>query len=98
MRVQDFRRFSRSTNTKAKIISDGCRDYLVEVHHEHGGGVLTDRRGRPIRFRSLQQARRAAAPAGEIRLAMRIAADEACTGLARNETGFSTLRLSRTIA
>ena len=49
MRLADYRRLTRRAQTRAIIISDGCRDYVVEIHHDRGNDVLTDRHGRPLR-------------------------------------------------
>ena len=73
------------------IISDGCRDYVVEARRDSGAGLLTDRQGRPLRFASLAEARRAARHASDITLAMRVAADEACAGKSGAHSGFSLL-------
>ena len=91
MNIQDFRRLARKKRLTAIIISDGCRDYLVDIHSEHGAGALTDRKGRRLRFGSLDQAKRAIKAAANIQLAMRVAADEACGGDTPNQSPFSLL-------
>ena len=90
MNLSEFRRWSRKTETKAVIISDGCRDYVVEVTHPQGKDVLADRQGRPLRFASLGQARRNVGCAHEVRLAVRIAADEACADMGEGAAGFAS--------
>ena len=91
MNIQDFRRLARKKSLTAIIISDGCRDYLVDIHSEHGAGPLTDKKGRRLRFGSLDQAKRAAKAATNVQLAMRIAADEACSGTTPEQSPFSLL-------
>lgn len=95
MNVGEFRRACRKAETKAVIISDGCRDYVVEVSHPQGKDVLADRQGRPLRFASLGQARRKFDCAHEVRLAVRIAADEACADSGDEGASFASQVLFR---
>ena len=76
----ELRRLARRQALRALVISDGCRDYLVEIHSGNERHLLTDRRGRHKRFASLDQAKRAVRCAHHIALAVRVAADEACAG------------------
>ena len=79
----------------AVIVSDGCRDYVVELHTANGGHMLTDRNHRPRRFASLDLAKRAVKRATSVRLAVRIAADEACAGQTMQASPFAHLTLTR---
>lgn len=95
MTPSDFRRVARSQPLQAIIISDGCRDYLIEVRSKNGAGLITDRKGRPKRFNSLSLAKSAVRGACEVRLAVRIAADEACAAGGQQEQGFADMLISR---
>ena len=80
-----------------RIISDGCRDYVIGVSHEQGIKMLMDRRGHPLRFPSLAQAKAALKRenVAEIRLSMRVAADEACAGACLQDSGFADVNVER---
>lgn len=93
MKLRDFKKFARQHSAKAVIISDGCRDYVVEIHQSNGAGLLTDRRGRALRFASLAEAKDAVSMAAQVDLAVRIAADEACAGHTLEESRFATVPL-----
>ena len=93
MKLRDFKRCARQHPVRAVIISDGCRDYVVEVHQRNGAGSLTDRRGRVLRFSSLTDAKHAVRQASTIELAVRVAADEACAGDSMTDSGFATVAL-----
>ncbi len=77
------------------IISDGCRDYIAEVHYNGRTEVLTDKQGKPARFPSLPAAKNALrrAKVGTITLSIRVAADEACAGRSLHDAGFASLAL-----
>lgn len=77
----------------ASIVSDGCRDYVVELHQPQGDVPWQSRLGGLRRFSSLAQAKSALRAAGvtDIRLAIRIAADEACAGPSLRDTGFAVV-------
>ncbi len=96
MTLKALKKLARKKALSAVIISDGCREYVVEVRHANGAGTLRDWRGRTRRFKALAQAQRVlrSAGVGEVALAVRIAADEACAGPALADSGFSTLSLS----
>jgi len=98
MRLRDCRKSARRHAARAVIISDGCRDYVVEVHQENGTGILTDHRGRTLRFSSLANAKHAVRWAAQVELAVRVAADEACAGDTATAPGFSHLPLNRRAA
>ncbi len=95
MKLLDLMKFSRSRPSRATIISDGCRDYVVEVQEPASAGLLRDRRGRVLRFKTLRDARDAVRDATAITLSMRVAADEACCGGAMSDSGFSRVTISR---
>ena len=97
MTLTELKRSVREQPTAATIISDGCRDYVVEIHRASGAGILRDRNGRTLRFPSLAEAKRAMRKAeiNDISLSVRIAADEACAGPSANEPQFATLRITR---
>ena len=93
MTMSLLNRLVREERKSATIISDGCRDYVVEIRRPGGARLLRNRKGHALRFPSLAEARRAAR-ADEVLLAVRIAADEACAGAPDRHATFSTLRLS----
>jgi hypothetical protein len=93
MKLRDFKKYVRQNHAKAVIISDGCRDYVIEVHQPNGAGLLTDRQGRALRFASLAEAKDVVSAATEVELAVRIAADEACAGETLAEGRFATVPL-----
>lgn len=105
MKLSELKKLARSEAPTARIISDGCRDYVVEIHQPAGAGVLQDWRRRTLRFKSLEDAKRTLkrAKVSEIKLAMRVAADEACAmmpaAMPRDSAraGFSELTLSRSL-
>lgn len=65
---------------QANIVSDGCRDYVIEVLSQTGAGLLRHRRGMPLKFRNLGEAHRVLKRCGVQKtvLKQRIADDEAC--------------------
>jgi hypothetical protein len=95
LKLSDLKRLAKARPTSATIISDGCRDYVVEVQQPQGAGILQDRRGRTLRFRSLAEASHTVrrAQVQDIVLATRIAADEACAGPTLQNSGFARVRL-----
>ena len=97
MTLSALRKLARRKTLNAVIISDGCRDYVVEVQHANGAGMLRDWRGRIRRYKALAEAQRVLRSAGvtDVALSVRIAADEACAGPALTGSGFSRLSLSQ---
>lgn len=87
---------SRPQNASGRIISDGCRDYVVGIQLDQDTEILTNRRGQPLRFASLAAAKQTLRQAnvGDIQLVMRVAADEACVGRALQDSGFASLKLA----
>ena len=67
---------------RARVVADGCRDYIVEVLSEGGAGLLRHRRGEPMRFRSLGQVHDVLNRCGvrEAVIRQRVADDEATAG------------------
>lgn len=94
MKLRDFKKYARQHHAKAVIISDGCRDYVIEIHQSNGAGLLTDRHGRALRFASLAEAKDIVSAAHEVELAVRIAADEACAGDTLADSRFATVPLA----
>ena len=80
----------------ANIISDGCRDYVVAVEKFRGTELIRNWRGQVRRFASLAEAKRAVrgANVSEIKLSIRVAADEACVGESLTDSGFATVTLA----
>lgn len=64
----------------ARIVSDGCRDYLVEVVSNSGAGLLRHWRGGVLKFRSLAEAHRVLSRCGvtETVMRQRVTDDETC--------------------
>ncbi|MCR9258836.1 MAG: DUF6482 family protein [Pseudomonadaceae bacterium] len=80
MTPRQLKRLALREDVHAHIISDGCRDYVVEIIAENGAGLLR-RRGQPLRFRSLSEAqgRLKKCRVSRAVLRHRVAHDEACT-------------------
>ena len=94
MTLFQLNRLVRRQPVEATIISDGCRDYVVELTTQRGAGLLTDRKGRRRTFASLAAAKRAVRKAHRIHLAVRIAADEASAGGSEPQASFARMQLS----
>ena len=94
MTPRALKRLARREPIRAVIVSDGCRDYVVELHTDSSSGLLTNWRGKRKRFASLAQAKHAVRHASNIELAVRVAADEAAAGLTQPTTAFSHLVLA----
>ena len=103
MTLLQLRRQFADANTHAKIISDGCRDYVVsglpcrsesdrEASKEE---LLQDWRGEVLRFPSLASAKRRLQKANvdSMELCVRIAADEACAGVSLQDSGFTSVKI-----
>jgi hypothetical protein len=67
---------------RAHIVSDGCRDYVVEVVSRSGAGLLRHWRGRTLKFRSLGEIHQLLHRCGvrDAVLRQRVADDEAASG------------------
>lgn len=89
---------NRSPTVSANIISDGCRDYVVSIKREEGTDLMRTWRGQVRRFTSLANAKNALhrKKVGDIKLSIRIAADEACAGTALQDSGFASVTLATT--
>lgn len=83
--------------TSGRIISDGCRDYLVGINLGYKTEILTNRNGKPLRFASLAAAKHRLRRANvtEIELSVRVAGDEACAGTPLRDSGFTAVDLTR---
>lgn len=55
MTPAQLRRAAKNQEVTARIISDGCRDYFVEIERPSGAGVLRRRWKGPMRFKSLSE-------------------------------------------
>ena len=94
MTPRQLKRRASRESVQARVLSDGCRDYVVEVRSEYGAGLLRRRGGRPMRFRSLAEVHQMLNRCGvsDAVLCQRVAHDEACTAGAGSF--FSELPLS----
>ena len=81
MTPRQLRRAAAKTPMRARIVSDGCRDYLVEVVSNSGAGLLRHRRGSVLKFRSLAEAHQVLSRCGIDAAVMRqrVADDETCS-------------------
>ena len=103
MTLLQLRRQVAECQAHAKIISNGCRDYVVSVVPQESAADSSDAnaellhnwRGDVMRFRSLAAAKRRLRKANvdSIELCVRIAADEACAGEALQDSGFASVRI-----
>lgn len=66
----------------ARIVTSGCRGYLLQLESAGSITLVTDRSGRPKRFATLDAARAAARRRGvrQARLLQHHACEEACAG------------------
>ncbi len=88
MTPRQLKRIAGQRPVTARIVSDGCRDYVVEVVSDSGAGLL--RRGRkPLRFRSLAEVHRLLnrCHVDQAVLRQRVAHEELC-GLASDGAWF----------
>lgn len=87
MTPRQLKRIGRQRPVSTRIIADGCRDYLVEVSSTFGAGLLTDRRGDRLRYRSLVEVYEVLRRCGIERsiLSQRVAHDETIGGGGRHE-------------
>ena len=67
---------------QARIVSDGCRDYVVEVVSRSGAGLLRHWRGKTLRFKNLGEVHQLLQRCGvrDAVLSQRVADDEAAAG------------------
>lgn len=95
MTPRELRHAATRNTVDARIISDGCRDCIVEVVLQTGAGLLRHPRGNVLRFKSLGEARSMLARCGtkNVVLRQRVADDE--TGLATSHVGFHDLPVAR---
>ncbi len=95
MTPRELRHAASRNTVNARIISDGCRDYIVEVVSQTGAGLLRHPRGNVLRFKSLVEARGMLASCGakNVVLRQRVADDE--TGSSASQVGFHDLPVAR---
>ena len=74
-----LRNAARRQDITARILSDGCRDYFVEIARDARRSVLRNRWRRPLKFKSLAEAHQMLARhhVQDIRLVSRVADEEA---------------------
>jgi len=86
---RQLRQVTTRTPVRARIVSDGCRDYLVEVVSDNGAGLLRHRRGSVLKFRSLTEAHQLLTRCGVADTVMRqrVADDETCCAASTAATG-----------
>lgn len=53
MSLRELRRLATGKPVEARVISDGCRDYLIELVTDRDTQLLRDSRGRSQRFQNL---------------------------------------------
>ncbi len=53
MTPRQLKQIAARESVQARIVADGCREYVVEVLSDQGAGILRHWRGRTLRFRSL---------------------------------------------
>ncbi len=78
MTRKDLRKHVQRGDFRAVVLSDGCRSYLIEIRSNCGAGLLRDRRGAPMVFRSLGEVHSVMRECGveDIVLRQRLAHDE----------------------
>ena len=82
MTPRQLKHVAAASPIKARIVSDGCRDYVVEVVSPSGAGLLRHWRGRTLRFKSLGEIHQLLDRCGvrDTVLRQRMADDEAAVG------------------
>ena len=64
MTPRQLKQLASRVAVRACIVSDGCRDYVVELDCQNGAGLLRHRRGKTLRFRSISEAHQLLARCG----------------------------------
>jgi len=79
MTPRELKAVAARRDVRARVISDGCRDYIVEVLTDRGAGLLRRSRRDTMRFRSLGEVHQVLHRCGieDIVLRHRVAQDEA---------------------
>ena len=95
MTKRELKRRARRETLRARVISDGCRDYVIEIEDGEQVALLRRRRGRCYTMQSLQEAATLLKRCGVRRavLRQRVAHDEAATSVSSPFQGFSELPL-----
>ena len=80
MTPRELKAYAARRPVKARVVSDGCRDYVLEVVSDRVAGLLRHRSGRTLRFRSLGEIRDVLGRCGvdEAVICQRVADDEVC--------------------
>lgn len=99
MTPAQLKRLARTDAVTARVISDGSRDYFVQINKGRSGGVLRTRGNKPMRFRSLSDVHRllSSCHVQTVQLAHRVA-DEEVTGSIGDQCGFADVRLAQPTA
>jgi hypothetical protein len=98
MTPAQLRKVARADSVTAKVISDGCRDYFVQIERDNGAGLLRSRNRNLLRFKSLTEVHQLLGQCNveDIWLVSRVADDE--TGRPPGtQSGFSEMRLARQV-
>lgn len=80
MTPRELKRYAARSAVTASVVSDGSRDYVLEVVSDSGAGLLRNRAGRTLRFRSLAEIRDVLGRCGveHAVIRQRVADDEVC--------------------
>lgn len=80
MTPRELKGYAAREAVTARVVSDGSRDYVLEVVSENGVGLLRNRSGRTLRFRSLGEIRDVLGRCGveHAVIRQRVADDEVC--------------------
>ena len=93
MTPRELKAYAAREPVSVRVVSDGCRDYVLEVVSQHGAGLLRHRSGKTCRFRNLGEVRDVLGRCGveHAVICQRVADDEVCT--AGNAPSFHELPL-----
>ena len=82
MTPRQLKQAAATQPVKARIVSDGCRDYVIEVVSGSGAGLLRHWRGGTLKFKSLGEIHQLLNRCGvrDTVLRQRVADDEAAVG------------------
>ena len=97
MTPRELKGYAARQAVKARVVSDGCRDYVLEVVSDRGAGLLKHRSGRTLKFRSLGEIRDVLGRCGvdNAVICQRLADDEVCHPGARPQFHELPLRAAR---
>jgi hypothetical protein len=95
MTPAQIRRRIRNETIQARVLADGCRDYVIEIKTPSETSLLCDWRGRTQFFRNLGDVHQIlnACHVADVVMRQRVAHDEACHGAALSNSGFAEMRL-----